>query len=68
MLALGVFTSVVTANSAPLGLLLDSAHLAAAGSVEVDPLGYLAGAAAEALVSAGRGRIPGTGIRGGLLL
>jgi uncharacterized membrane protein YoaK (UPF0700 family) len=64
----GVFTSVVTANSALLGLHLGSARLAAAGSVAVALLGYLAGAAAGGLVAAGRGRIPGAGIRGGLLL
>ncbi|GLX49197.1 hypothetical protein Shyhy01_21470 [Streptomyces hygroscopicus subsp. hygroscopicus] len=67
-LALGVFTSVVTANSALLGLRLGSAEPATAGSVAVALLGYLVGAAAGTVVSAGRGRVPGSGIRGGLLL
>ncbi|MDN3028553.1 YoaK family protein [Streptomyces sp. S.PB5] len=64
----GVFTSVVTANSALLGLHLGSAHLAAARAVAVALLGYVVGASAGSLVSAGRGRIPSGGIRAGLLL
>ncbi|MFE6895169.1 YoaK family protein [Streptomyces sp. NPDC057694] len=67
-LALNVFTSVVTANSALLGVHLGSAHPAAARTVAVALLGYLVGASAGALVSAGRGRIPPGGIRAGLLL
>ncbi|MFF5554048.1 DUF1275 family protein [Streptomyces olivaceoviridis] len=64
----GVFTSVVTANSALLGLHLGSAHLAAARLVAVALIGYVVGAAAGGLVAAGRGRLRGAGIRGGLLL
>ncbi|MEW2290122.1 YoaK family protein [Streptomyces sp. NPDC047841] len=64
----GVFTSVVTANSALLGLRLGDAHLAAARLVAVALLGYVAGTAAGGLVAAGRGRLRGAGIRGGLLL
>jgi uncharacterized membrane protein YoaK (UPF0700 family) len=62
----GVFTSVVTANSALLGL--RNAHLAAARLVAVALLGYVVGAVVGGLVAAGRGRLRGTGIRGGLLL
>lgn len=64
----GVFTSVVTANSALFGLHLGNAHLAAARLVAVALLGYVAGAAAGGLVAAGRGPLGGAGIRGGLLL
>ncbi|MGW2031787.1 DUF1275 family protein [Streptomyces sp. NPDC001356] len=64
----GVFTSVVTANSALLGLHLGDAHLAAARLVAVALLGYVVGAAAGAVVAAGRGRLRGRGIRGGLFL
>ncbi|MFD9129339.1 YoaK family protein [Kitasatospora sp. NPDC059571] len=66
-LALGaVFTSVVTANSALLGLHLGDGSLGAARLVAVALLGYLGGAAVGSLVAAGRGRLPAAGIRGAL--
>ncbi|MFF0465330.1 YoaK family protein [Streptomyces mexicanus] len=64
----GVFTSVVTANSALLGLYLGNARLPAARLVAAALLGYVVGAAAGGLAAAGRGRVRGAGIRGGLLL
>ncbi|MHC3469406.1 DUF1275 family protein [Streptomyces sp. 7R007] len=63
----GVFTSVVTANCALLGLHLATGHAAAVRSVAVALLGYLAGAAAGALVAADRGRTRAAGLRRGLL-
>ncbi|MFJ1703878.1 DUF1275 family protein [Kitasatospora sp. NPDC088346] len=64
----GVFTSVVTANSAVLGLSLGGAHPDAARLVALALLGYGAGAAAGSLATGGRGRRPALGLRGGLLL
>lgn len=69
LLALGaVFTSVVTANSALLGLRAGGAHLAAARTVALVLLGYLLGVAAGSLLAAGSSRLPALGIRGGLAL
>jgi uncharacterized membrane protein YoaK (UPF0700 family) len=64
----GVFTSVVTADSALVGIQFGGAHLTAVRVVAVALLGYLAGAAAGGLLAGGRGSVAGAGIRGGLLL
>ncbi|WP_371502025.1 DUF1275 domain-containing protein [Kitasatospora sp. NBC_00374] len=64
----GVFTSVVTANAAVLGLSLGGADPGAARLVALALLGYGAGAAAGSLAAGGRGRVPALGVRGGLLL
>ncbi|MER8184976.1 DUF1275 family protein [Kitasatospora sp. NPDC094015] len=62
----GVFTSVVTANSAVLGLSLGTAHLGAARLAGLALLGYLLGAVTGSAVTAGRGRLPARGLPGGL--
>ncbi|GGM22654.1 hypothetical protein GCM10010129_78720 [Streptomyces fumigatiscleroticus] len=64
----GVFTSVVTADTALLGLHPGGGTFAAAGPVAVALLGHCAGAAAGSLVSGGRGRLPAGGVRAGLAL
>ncbi|MEU9132048.1 YoaK family protein [Kitasatospora sp. NPDC048540] len=63
----GVFTSVVTANSALLGVYVGTAHFGAARPVGATLLGYVFGAAVGTLLAAGRGRLPGSGRRGLLL-
>jgi uncharacterized membrane protein YoaK (UPF0700 family) len=64
----GVFTSVVTANSAALGLDLGGARFGAARPVALALLAYVVGAAAGSLTAGGRGRVPAAGFRGVLAL
>jgi uncharacterized membrane protein YoaK (UPF0700 family) len=51
----GVFTSVVTANSALIGIGLGSGHLSVGGLAALAVLGYIAGAAGGSWLAAHRG-------------
>lgn len=64
----GVFTSVVTANSAAVGLHLGAGEFGAARPVALALLAYACGAVVGSLAAGGRGRLPATGLRGALAL
>ncbi|MFD1276860.1 DUF1275 family protein [Streptomyces kaempferi] len=63
----GVFTSVMTANSALLGLALGNGHLSLANLAALAIAAYLVGAAAGSWITAATGRVPLTGVAGALL-
>ncbi|MEU0036298.1 YoaK family protein [Streptomyces sp. NPDC006333] len=63
----GVFTSVMTANSALLGLALGNGHLSLANLAALAIAAYLVGAAAGSWITAATGRVPLTGVTGALL-
>ncbi|MFJ8006790.1 DUF1275 family protein [Streptomyces fagopyri] len=63
----GVFTSVMTANSALLGLALGNGHLSLANLAALAIAAYLVGAAAGSWITAASGPAPLTGVAGALL-
>ncbi|MFD8418720.1 YoaK family protein [Streptomyces sp. NPDC059466] len=64
----GVFTSVMTANSALLGLALGNGHLSLANLAALAIAAYLVGAAAGSWITAATGPAPLTGVAGALLV
>ncbi|MGW3159564.1 DUF1275 family protein [Streptomyces sp. NPDC001089] len=63
----GVFTSVMTANSALLGLALGNGHLSLANLAALAIAAYLVGAVAGSWLTAATGPAPLTGVTGALL-
>ncbi|MFF4283653.1 YoaK family protein [Streptomyces kronopolitis] len=63
----GVFTSVMTANTALLGLALGNGHLSLANLAALTIAAYLVGAAAGSWITAAAGHILLTGVGGALL-